>query len=568
MPMRTLVQSLIAGLMILFATGAQAANEKARCEALSVHGAPGTLDITATLEAPGFNLPDTYYRLPSSILHFGPGSDDASVTQQGPTTKAFCRVKGVAPTQIRFEVWLPLDGWNGRLLAVGNGAMAGAVPFPAIQAGMEAGYATVGSNLGHEGPITDSSFSLGHPELLVDWGHRATHVMAEEAKKAIKAFYGKAQSFAYYAGCSGGGRQGMMEAQRYPADFDGILAGDPIMNFTRLTMAGRLWAQLAMYRQAGGAGYIPATKIPAISTAVIGACDKLDGIADGIIRDPRACRFDPATIQCKASDGPDCLTAPQVAALRKIYAGAHDSKGKPIFSGYSPGGELGPGGWAQYLSGDGPYKGGQWNYAKGVLPVLLYSDPSWDITKIDYDKDPDRALALPILGEPLHQVIDAWNPDLSAFVARGGRLIHYHGWSDPGVPPLNSIAYYERVIDQVAATQHISREQALAKVQQNYRLFMGPGMQHCTGGPGPDRFDGLTPLQNWVEKKQAPDEIRAVHVSGGKVDLSRPLCPYPLVARWTGKGSTSDAANFVCRPAPEPAKTAGSAPPRGSAPAG
>jgi feruloyl esterase len=565
--MRALLRTIIAGFLLSFSAAALA-DAKSRCEALSAHGPAGTVQITATLEQPGFNNPDSYYRLPSSILHFGPGSDDASTRPAGPVAKAFCRVSAVAPTQIRFEVWLPVDGWNGRLLGVGNGAMAGAVPFPAIQAGMEQGYATVGSDLGHEGPITDSSFSLGHPELLVDWGHRATHVMTEEAKKAVRAFYGKPQDFAYFAGCSGGGRQAMMEAQRYPADYNGILAGDPIMNFTKLTMAGRLWAQLAMYREANGAGYIPATKIPTIAAAVIAACDKLDGVADGIIRDPRLCRFDPATIRCKASDGPDCLTDPQVAALRKIYAGAHDSKGRPIFSGYSPGGEVGPGGWAQYLSGDGPYKGGQWMYASGVLPVLLYGDPKWDVHNIDYDKDPERAAALPILGEPMGEVIDAWNPDLSAFTARGGRLIHYHGWSDPGVPPLNSIAYYDRVVDRVAATQHISRDQALAKVQASYRLFVAPGMQHCTGGPGPDRFDGLTPLQNWVEKKQAPDQIRAVHVSEGKIDMSRPLCPYPLVARWTGKGSTSEAANFVCRPAPAPAKTASSAPPGRPVPPG
>jgi feruloyl esterase len=540
--MRALLHLWIAATLSLISTAALA-DERARCEALDANG---PVRIKASLVAEGFAPPKSLYPVGNAILHFGAGAADGKEPADGKVNQPFCRVEGIAPTAIRFEICLPVKGWNGRLLGIGNGAMAGAIPYPGLKDGLEAGYAAVGSDLGHEGGFADSRFALGHPELLVDWGHRANHVMTVEARKAIAAFYGHGPAFAYFAGCSGGGRQALMSAQRYPADYDGILAGDPIINFTRLTMAGRLWAQLAMMREADGAGYIPAAKIPAIARGVIDACDKLDGVADGIIGDPRACHFDPARIQCKTGDGPQCLTAPQVAALRKIYWGAHDSKGRPIFPGYSPGGELGPGGWAFYLSGDGPYKGGGWTYPQGVLPVLLYADPDWDMRRIDYDKDVKRALTLPIQGQPMGQVIDGYDPDLSAFAARGGKLIHYHGWSDPGVPPMNSVLYYQQVVSRLGKTGHLAPTQALARTQSFYRLFVVPGMQHCTGGPGTDLFDALTPLRAWVEQKRAPQRILASHASGGRIENSRPLCPFPQVARWTGKGNTRDAANFVC----------------------
>lgn len=542
--MRALIHSLIAGFLLGISAIAHA-DDKSRCEALNAKGPSGSVQITASLVAPGFVLPKSIY--PSTrLLHIGDDVNGTPAALSDKVSKAFCRIEGVAPTAIRFEVWMPLDGWNGRLLGLGNGAMAGAVPYPAIRAGVEAGYASVGSDLGHQGGFADSHFALGHPELLVDWGHRATHVMTQEARKAVAAFYGRLPAHAYFAGCSGGGRQAMMAAQRYPDDYDGILAGNPIINFTRLTMAGRLWAQLAMFRQDNGAGYIPAAKIPVISAGVNAACDMLDGVGDGIISDPRTCRFDPASIQCKAGDGPDCLTGPQVSALRQIYAGAHDSSGRKLFSGYSPGGELGPGGWASYHSGTAPYKSGLWAYAQGVLPILLYADPAWDMRLIDYDTDVDRALSLPILGKPMGEVIDAYDPDLSAFAARGGKLIHYHGWSDPGVPPLSSVAYYEDVVDRIAATERISQGDALARTRDSYRLFMVPGMQHCVGGPGPDVFDGLTPLRDWVEQGRAPDWIVAHRLTDDQIAMSRPLCPFPQVARWSGRGSTNEAAQFDC----------------------
>ena len=540
--MRATIRVLIAGVLSLTASAALA-DDRSRCEALN---ADGPVRIEASLVPAGFAMPKSYYPAGNAKLHFGAGSADGKEPPVAAVNRTFCRVEGVAPSAIRFEVWLPVKGWNGRMLGVGNGAMAGAIPYPALQGGLEGGYAVVGSDLGHQGGFYDSRFALGHPELLVDWGHRANHVMTVEARRLIVAYYGRAPAFSYFAGCSGGGRQALMSAQRYPADYDGILAGDPIINFTRLTMAGRLWAQLAMMREADGAGYIPAAKIPVIAQGVIAACDRLDGVADGVIADPRACRFDPAEVQCKAGDGPTCLSAPQAAALRRIYAGAHDGKGRLIFSGYSPGGELGPGGWAFYLSGEGPTKNSHWAYAQGILPTLLYAHPDWDMRRIDYDKDVERALALPILGEPMGKVIDAYDPDLSAFAAHGGKLIHYHGWSDPGVPPMNSVRYYRQVVASTGKAARLAPRAALARTQSFYRLFMVPGMQHCTGGPGTDLFDALTPLRAWVEHKQPPQHILASHAADGRIDNSRPLCPFPQAARWSGKGSTIEAASFAC----------------------
>ena len=543
--MRAWVPLMIAGLLAAFPSAAQA-DARSRCEALSTENSEGGVRIQASFVPAGFETPKSYYPAGSAKLHFGTGATDGREPPGNQVDRAFCRVQGVAPASIRFEVWLPVSGWNGRMLGAGNGAMAGAIPYPALRGGVESGYAAVGSDLGHDGGFYDGRFALGRPDLLADWGHRANHVMTVEARKLIVAFYGRAPAFSYLTGCSGGGRQALMSAQRYPDDYDGILAGDPIINFTRLTMAGRLWAQLAMYREQGGAGYIPATKIPAIARGVVAACDRLDGVADGVIGDPRACRFDPARIQCSGKDGAHCLTAPQVAALRKIYAGAHDSKGRRLFSGYSPGGELGPGGWAFYLSGDAPYTSSHWAYAQGILPSLLYADPDWDMHRIDYDRDVERALNLPILGETMSRQIDTYDPDLSAFEARGGKLIHYHGWSDPGVPPMNSVRYYETVVAHGAKARGLSHDAALKVTRGYYRLFMAPGMQHCTGGPGPDLFDALTPLRLWVEQKRVPELIIARHATDGRIDNERPLCPFPHVARWKGKGSTTSAANFAC----------------------
>jgi feruloyl esterase len=442
--------------------------------------------------------------------------------------RSFCRLTGTIAPAIRFEVWLPDVGdWNGKLEGVGNGGVAGSIAQGSMAEALGRGYAAVSSNLGHDGGPIDFTFAIGHPELVSDWGHRATHMMTVVAKAAVEAYYGKPPKESYFTGCSGGGRQGLMEAQRYPADYDGIVAGDPTSDFTSLTLGGRLWEAIATLKDSSH--YIPASKIPVIAAATVAACDALDGVKDGVIDDPRQCKFDPVNIQCKAGDAADCLTEGQVKAVTAIYAGSAYGNGKQIFPGYMPGGELGPMGWATYVSGPAPGKASQLMYGGNFARFMVMEKPDYDPLSFDFDRDMPKAI------EKLSKAIDATDPNLAGFKARGGRLIQYHGWSDPGVSPLSSVNYY------AAVSEHLRGDPS-----DFYRLFMVPGMQHCVGGPGPDHFDALAALEQWVEHGKAPDRIVATHLTDGKADRTRPLCPYPRVAKWDGKGSTDQAESFVC----------------------
>jgi feruloyl esterase len=475
----------------------------------------------------------THLKRPDTVISAAAPAHDLSATDPmfGPfaVKQGFCRVSGTIAPAIKFEVWLPEKAqWNGKLQGVGNGGVAGTIAEGSMSAAIARGYATVSSNLGHDGGPIDFNFAIGHPNLVVDWGHRATHEMTVAAKAILQAYYGAAPAKSYFTGCSGGGRQGLMEAQRYPGDYDGIVAGDPTADFTRLTLGGRLWEAIQTLKDP--THYIPASKIPAIAAATVAACDGLDGVKDGIIDDPRHCRFDPATIQCKpGADSDNCLTQGQVAAVNAIYAGSTNAKGERIFPGYLPGGELGPGGWATYVSGTAPGKASQLLYASGFVRGMVKEDPNYDPLSFDFDKDMPAAIA------KLSHIIDATSPDLAAFKARGGRLIQYHGWSDPGVSPRFSTEYYARVT------------QKMGDPSDFYRLFMVPGMQHCVGGPGPDRFDALAALEQWVEHGKPPASIVAAHMTNGVADRTRPLCPYPEVAHWDGSGDTDKAESFTCR---------------------
>ena len=484
-----------------------ASAEAATCDSLAKVKLPNT-EVTSASPAGPYSATDPM---------FGPFEVKTS----------FCRVTGTIAPAIKFQVWLPLQvHWNGKLQGVGNGGVAGSIAEGSLSAALTRGYAAVSSNLGHDGSPIDFSFAIGHPELVADWGHRATHMMTVAAKAIVSAYYGAPPALSYFTGCSGGGRQGLMEAQRYPADYDGIVAGDPTADFTHLTLGGRLWEAVATLKDP--ARYIPAAKIPVIAAATVAACDGLDGVKDGVIDDPRHCSFDPATIQCKIGDADDCLTAPQVVALKAIYAGATNSKGERIFPGYMPGGELGPMGWAAYVSGTAPKKASQFLYGDAFARGMVMENLNYDSLTFDYDRD------MPVAVTKLSKMIDATSPDLSAFKGRDGKLIQYHGWSDPGVSPRSSVDYYTRVA------------QRLGDPSNFYRLFMVPGMQHCVGGPGPDHFDALAALEQWVEHGKAPDRIVASHMTGATIDRSRPLCPYPQVAHWTGSGSTDRAENFAC----------------------
>jgi feruloyl esterase len=442
---------------------------------------------------------------------------------------AFCQVIALGtPTsdsEIRFEVWLPsARAWNGRLLGTGNGGYTGAIQYRALADGLRQGFAVVGSDTGHVG--SDLMFGVGHPEKIADWGHRAVHVMTTAARPIIRAYHGRFPHHAYFSGCSTGGHQALSEAQRYPDDYDGILAGAPGHNRTRLN-AGFLWSWMALHDDAGEP-VLPASKLSVVTAAVVSSCDAADGVADGVVDDPRRCGFDPGVLHCEDGAGADCLTDIQVAAVRKVYTGPHNPRtGERLFAGWPAGSETGPGGrggWAGYLvAPTQPMRLEYW--ARWV-----FGDPGWDFRTFDWDRDLAYA-------ERQMTMVDATDPNLDRFRRRGGKLLMYAGWADAVVPPGDTIAYYEKAREEAGGADATS---------EFARLFMAPGMAHCGGGPGPDTFDGLTALTRWVEEGVAPDRLIASKVVDGAVERTRPLCPYPQVARYTGTGSTDEAESFRC----------------------
>jgi feruloyl esterase len=453
--------------------------------------------------------------------------------QLPPITKLpeFCRVAAMTKPQIRFEVWMPLKGWNGRFEVDGNGGMAGTISYRAMAAALRRGDAVASTDTGHvakAGEGFDASWSLGRPDLVADFGYRALHLTTVYGKLVVQAFYAKSAEHSYYVGCSKGGGQGLMEAQRFPSDFDGILAGDPANNWTGLYAGSHLWYSIATLRDTES--YIPASKVPLLASAVNKACDAKDGIADGVIDDPRVCHFDPAALLCKpGEDEKSCLTAKQVQAVKDIWSGVRDGEGKLVFPGLMPGGEDGSGGWSSWITGAAPRLGTHWRAADGFFRYTVYRNEKYDPMDFDYEKDMGAL-------KKVAPMVDATDADLRPFQRHGGKLILYHGWSDPDISPLNTISYYKQVEEKVGE-----------ETPEFARLFMVPGMQHCGGGPGPNTFDAVTALERWVEKGVAPERIVATHSTLGKVDMSRPLCAYPEAAVYDGKGSTKDASSFVCR---------------------
>jgi feruloyl esterase len=435
----------------------------------------------------------------------------------------FCRVaatlKPSDDSDIKIEVWMPTTAWNGNFEAVGNGGWSGSIGYAAMASAVKAGFAVASTDTGHEG--SSASFALGHPEKLIDFAYRSEHEMTVKAKAIVEAFYGKAQTHAYWSGCSAGGKQALKEAQMYPDDFDGIVAGSPGAYWVgRATQA--IWVAQAVHRTPESE--IPAEKYKFIHEAVLKACDRLDGVEDGVIENPASCHFDPQTIACQSGDAPSCLTPPQVEAARKIYAWSIDSRtGQPLFPGLYPGSEMG---WATW---GGPRPLG---IAYDYFRYVLFADPNWNFQSLNFGADIERARKQDGVR------LDATDPNLAPFFAHGGKLIQYHGWGDPQISPGGSIEYYKAVQEKLGGQ---------AKTRDSYRLFMVPGMAHCGGGDGTSTFDMVTPLRAWVETKKAPDRIEASRVRNGKTDRTRPLCPYPQTAVYKGSGSTDDAANFVCK---------------------
>jgi feruloyl esterase len=457
----------------------------------------------------------------------------------------FCRIaatiKPAKDSDIKMEVWLPLTGWNGKYRGEGNGGFAGGIYYPGLATAVSAGYASASTDTGHSGSPVDASWALGHPDKIVDFGWRAIHEMTVKAKRIIQAFYGDAPKKSYFIGCSNGGRQALMEAQRFPEDYDGIVAGAPA-NYWTTVFATFIWDIQAMQAEPGS--YIGANKIPAIARAVVAACDANDGVKDGVLNDPRTCHFDPKALLCKEDDSDSCLTAPQAAALKKIYDGPVDASGRQIFPGFFAGGEEGEGGWATWID-RGPGKDLQTVFAHGFYSNMISTKEPVDLKSINVET------AVKLADDQQGPDFNAIDPNLKTFARHGGKLIMYHGWSDAALPPQGSINYYNSV------------EEALGpgKPTLFMRLFMAPGMQHCGGGPGANSFGQFAPvgdadhdlslaLERWVEKGIAPDKLIATKFVDDKsekgVAMTRPLCAYPQTATYKGAGDINDAANFEC----------------------
>lgn len=465
------------------------------------------------------------------------------------TLGAFCRVvveaTPSADSSIKIEVWMPAEGWNGRFRGQGNGGFAGEIGYSGLALAVRQKYASAATDTGHSAIGTDASWALGHPEKVADFGYRAIHEMTQIAKTLIKAFYSNPAQHTYFAACSNGGRQALMEAQRFPADYDGILAGAPANYWTHLLTKALADAQATTLDPAS---YIPSSKLPALARAVNAACDAQDGVTDGVLNDPRQCKFDPASLLCKAGDSSECLTAPQITALKELYEGPHDANGNLIFPGYLPGGEEGPGGWATWITGAAPGKSLLFAFGGGYFSNIVYEKSDWDYKSTKVDDGLKAAEA------KTAKILNATDPNLAPFKARGGKLILYHGWNDAAISALNTINYYNAVESKLG----------LKETDAFSRLYMVPGMQHCGGGPGANSFGQLgtgapgpqhnmeLALAEWVEKGSAPSEIVATKFVDDDpakgVKFTRPLCPYPQAAKFKGTGDPNDAANFVCAP--------------------
>lgn len=513
------MSSRLLGALVAFATLPLFAQNQ-HCEDLNHLSLPGIVIKSAAPVAPGMYSPS---QVPP---------------RQVP---AFCRVVATVLPELGFEIWLPAQ-WNHKYIGVGNGGLAGNIVHTAMFDPVNRGYAVSSTDMGHVSASTnDGTWALGHMDRVINLGQRGVHEMALASKAIVKAYYGASPVHSYFQGCSFGGKQALTEVQKYPTDFDGVIAGDPANWFTRHYTGGHIWVAQAIDDDA----WLPPNKVQLLADAVNHACDALDGIKDGVLNDPRRCHFDPASLQCKNGDPANCLTAAQVDAVRKIWRGARDAEGQQLYPGIEPGGEAGPGGWAQWITGNAPGRGGHSGLGLPFMKFVVYENPDWDYRKMRFDPPvPGLESDVEYVDDKMGRIFNATDPDLRPFRAHGGKLIQYHGWSDPDIPPMNSINYFESVVRQTGRGNTL----ALKDTKDFYRLFMVPGMQHCANGPGTFRFDMLTALEQWVEQNKAPDQITAGHPANasGRFDRTRPLCAYPQEAKYKGTGSTDDASNFVC----------------------
>ncbi len=460
-----------------------------------------------------------------------------------------CKVAGVIGTETNFELLLP-ENWNGKFVMGGGGGFVGTVQNTSLMFGsLQKGYATVGTDTGHAGHPLRANWAYNNLERLVSFGHQAVHRTAVTAKALITDYYARDISRSYFTGCSRGGGHGFMEAQRYPEDFDGIVAGSPAHDWTGVA-ARAMQINAAMFPDPSDLqrAVVGPAEQRLIESSYLEACDALDGIEDGILNDPRQCTFDVGTLLCEGKESDQCLSAEQLAAVRVVYDGPEDSQGRALSDGYPFGGESAEAGWSRWLTGGLEYLDGAefqaglepgafdapvapnffFGFGIGIMRYFVYNDPEWTYEGYDWDnfqKDAERVA----------QTLNATNPDLSAFRERGGKLLIYNGWSDPAQTNHTFIDYYEEVLalDETAA--------------DDVRMFLMPGVEHCLGGPGPSWVNFLDEIDNWVETGDAPDQVIAYWLDENMQPAgSRPVCAYPEVAQYDGEGDTRDASSFSC----------------------
>lgn len=494
--------------------------QAAPCETLRTLSLPNTTITSAQLVAAGPYTPPAPPAPPGAAAPVPPPI----------MLREHCRVaatmKPSPDSQIDMEVWLPAQNWNGKFQAVGNGGWAGTISYAALAAAVNEGYASASNDTGHKGG--NALFAIGHPEKLVDFAYRAVHEMAVQSKAIIAAYYNRPARLSYWNGCSTGGRQGLMAAQKYPEDFDAIVAGAPANNQTRMH-AWDVAVSVPVLKDRAAA--VPEAKLAMVNRAVINACDARDGVTDGLLNNPAACTFDVASLQCKAGDAADCLTAPQVATLKRVYEPVKTRSGQVVFPGKMLGSEIAVNNVSAAPGGLSPYVGGQQAPPISIGSFqVAYNNAKWDPLTFDLERD------LPLVDEKVGAIVNATNPDLRAFKARGGKVLMYHGWNDTAISPGNAIDYFTSVQKKMGGRQ-----------DDFIRLFMAPGMQHCGGGVGPNQVNWMAALERWREAGVAPDRIDAVRVANNRVEMTRPLCPYPQMAQYKGTGSTNDANNFVCK---------------------
>jgi feruloyl esterase len=500
----------------------------------------------------GLSLPDTTIMLAQSV----PAGTFDPPGGTPPIAVSACRVTGsIAPTadsDIRFEVWMPLADWNGKFLSAGEGGFAGSINYGGINGALVRGYAGGSTDTGHVGGSAD--FAPGHPEKVTDFGWRGKQLQAARSKDIIRAFYGQPATHSYFSSCSNGGRQALMEIQRFPEHYDGVIVGAPANNWTN-HFAGFVWNEQALWNTPSA--WLGAEKLSAIQAATLAGCDTKDGVEDGVVEDPRRCTFDPASIACPAgTDNPGCLTPPQVAAVRAIMAGPRNPRtGEQIYPGYftSAAGESNS--WNTWIAGS-PTPGAsiQGFFGNAFFGRVIEEIPApgvWDFSTFDFDAD------VAFANDKAAHTFNATEADLSPFrhEHRRGRIIMWHGWEDPAISGADAVDYYEQAL------------RANPGAKQFFRLFMVPGMLHCGGGPGPNAFgqnlgqtrglsdspehDVLSALERWVEEGKPPERIVAVKYVNNDpaqgIVRTRPLCPYPQVAVYTGRGSTDEADSFRCR---------------------